>query len=243
LSWLVLLVAFDEPLTEDSSVVYAGPVIVHSVPASVTEGTPLTFTATVTDEDGVTSVSLNHRAVGDDAWIFAPLERGEGDVWSVTLAADELSAPGVEYYVKATDAGEVAATSNFPEESTRAPLRVDVRVQGEAFPFVEGFELEGGERSLQEMERMGFGDAPRRTRWLEAMKRMFPDVAKGDRLTGVHEPGRGARFFHNDRAIGTVDDPDFSDAFFAIWLDARTTAPSLRESLVRQAADSPGTPR
>jgi hypothetical protein len=25
------------------------------------------------------------------------------------------------------------------------------------------------ERSLQEMERMGFGDAPRRTRWLEAM--------------------------------------------------------------------------
>jgi hypothetical protein len=59
----------------------------------------------------------------------------------------------------------------------------------------------------------------------------------------VHEPGRGARFFHNDRAIGTVDDPDFSDAFFAIWLDARTTAPSLRESLVRQAADSPGTPR
>jgi hypothetical protein len=99
------------------------------------------------------------------------------------------------------------------------------------------------ERSLQEMERMGFGDAPRRTRWLEAMKRMFPDVAKGDRLTGVHEPGRGARFFHNDRAIGTVDDPDFSDAFFAIWLDARTTAPSLRESLVRQAADSPGTSR
>jgi hypothetical protein len=99
------------------------------------------------------------------------------------------------------------------------------------------------ERSLQEMERMGFGDAPRRTRWLEAMKRVFPDVAKGDRLTGMHEPGRGARFFHNDRAIGTVDDPDFSDAFFAIWLDARTTAPSLRESLVRQAADAPGTPR
>jgi hypothetical protein len=99
------------------------------------------------------------------------------------------------------------------------------------------------ERSAQEMERLGFGDAPRRTRWLEAMKRVFPDVAKGDRLTGVHEPGRGARFFHNDRAIGTVDDADFSDAFFGIWLDARTTAPALRESLVRQAADSPGTPR
>jgi hypothetical protein len=95
------------------------------------------------------------------------------------------------------------------------------------------------ERSLQEMERMGYGDAPRRGRWLDAMKRLFPDVAKGDRLTGIHEPGRGARFFHNDRAIGTVDDPDFSNAFFAIWLDERTVAPSLRESLIRQAADSP----
>ncbi len=99
------------------------------------------------------------------------------------------------------------------------------------------------ERSAQEMERLGFGDAPRRTRWLEAMKRLFPDVASGDRLTGMHEPGRGARFFHNDRAIGTVDDPDFSDAFFGIWLDARTTAPALRESLVRQAAGTPGTTR
>jgi hypothetical protein len=99
------------------------------------------------------------------------------------------------------------------------------------------------ERSAQEMERLGFGDAPQRTRWLEAMKRIFPDVARGDRLTGVHEPGRGTRFFYNDREIGMVDDPAFSDAFFAIWLDARTTAPALRESLVRQAADTSGTPR
>jgi hypothetical protein len=97
------------------------------------------------------------------------------------------------------------------------------------------------ERSLQEIERLGFGDAQRRVRWHDAMRRMFPDVARGDRLTGVHEPGRGARFFHNDRPIGAVDDPDFASAFFSIWLDERTVAPSLRESLLRQAAaDPPG---
>jgi hypothetical protein len=96
------------------------------------------------------------------------------------------------------------------------------------------------ERSVQEIERMGFGDPSRRVRWAEAMKRLFPDVVRGDRLTGVHEPGRGARFFHNDRPIGAIDDPDFSDAFFAIWLDERTVAPSLREALLRQAAADSG---
>jgi hypothetical protein len=99
------------------------------------------------------------------------------------------------------------------------------------------------ERSLQEMERMGYGDAQRRGRWLDAMKKLFPDGARGDRLTGVHEPGRGARFFHNDRPIGGVDDPDFARAFFAIWLDERTVAPALRESLLRQAADAGGAAR
>jgi hypothetical protein len=100
------------------------------------------------------------------------------------------------------------------------------------------------ERSAQEIERMGFGDPQRRGRWLDAMKRLFPDtIAKGDRLTGVHEPGRGARFFHNDRPIGGVDDPDFASAFFAIWLDERTIAPALRDSLLRQAADAGGASR
>ena len=96
------------------------------------------------------------------------------------------------------------------------------------------------ERSLQEMERMGYGDPQRRGRWFADMKRLFPDVARGDRLTGVNEPGRGARFFHNDRPIGTVTDPDFATAFFAIWLDDRTVAPSLRASLLSLSAAGAG---
>lgn len=99
------------------------------------------------------------------------------------------------------------------------------------------------ERSLEEIERMGFGDPQRRGRWLADMKRLFPNVARGDRLTGVNEPGRGARFFHNDRPIGAVDDPDFATAFFAIWFDERTVAPSLREALLRQAGAGTGAPR
>jgi hypothetical protein len=99
------------------------------------------------------------------------------------------------------------------------------------------------ERSLQEIERMGFGDPQRRGRWFADMKRLFPNVARGDRLTGVNEPGRGARFYHNDRPIGAVDDPDFATAFFAIWLDERTVAPSLRDALLKQASAGAGAPR
>ena len=125
-----------------------------------------------------------------------------------------------------------------PDRLAAAPVALDLRY---------ATSLKGAliaERSVQEIERMGFGDPQRRGRWLDAMKRLFPDVAKGDRLTGVHEPGRGARFFHNDRPIGGVDDPDFASAFFAIWLDERTVAPALRDALLRQAAaEAGGAPR
>lgn len=89
------------------------------------------------------------------------------------------------------------------------------------------------ERSDEEISRMGLGDPERRSRWLSEMKRVFPDVASGDRLTGVHLPGTGTRFYHNDRPMGTIDDPAFGPAFFAIWLDDRTVAPQLRDALLR----------
>jgi len=122
-----------------------------------------------------------------------------------------------------------------PENFAGAPFALDLQY---------AMKLEGGaiaDRSVKEMERMGFGDAQRRGRWLDAMKRLFPDVGNGDRLTGINEPGRGARFYHNDRPIGGVDDPDFATAFFAIWLDARTVAPQLREALLRGATAATGT--
>lgn len=90
-------------------------------------------------------------------------------------------------------------------------------------------------RSHEEIARLGFGDPQRRDAWLDAMRRIFPDVAEGDRLTGIHRPGAGVSFYRNDRRIGRVDDPQFGAAFFAIWLDPRTTAPELRGRLLAGA--------
>jgi hypothetical protein len=96
---------------------------------------------------------------------------------------------------------------------------------------------------MQEIEKLGYGDATRRSRWLSELKRLMPNVAADDRLTGILEPRRGVAFFHNDKPIGRIDDADFASAFFLIWLDERTTAPSLRTSLLRGASVASGSGR
>lgn len=87
-------------------------------------------------------------------------------------------------------------------------------------------------RSDEEIARLGFGSPAQRAAWHDAMRALFPDVAAGDTLSGVYVPGRGARFYYNDRALGAIEDPEFARAFFAIWLDPRTSAPELRTALL-----------
>ena len=91
------------------------------------------------------------------------------------------------------------------------------------------------EASRDEIGRLGFGTEAQRTRWHEQMLRLFPNVEKGRKLAGVNLPGTGARFYFDGQLLGSIDDPAFARAFFAIWLDERTRAPQLRESLLKGA--------
>ena len=88
------------------------------------------------------------------------------------------------------------------------------------------------ERSLVEMQRQAEPAADTAERWLSAMKKIFPDVRAGDRITGLNLPGQGARFFHNGVLRGEVRDTEFARLFFGIWLSPRTSEPALRESLL-----------
>ena len=88
------------------------------------------------------------------------------------------------------------------------------------------------ERSLSEMKRIGEFDDADAARWLEAMKRLFPDVAAGDRVIGVHRPGEGARFHVNGRFVGEIAEAAFARLFFGIWLSPRTSQPRLRAALL-----------
>ena len=87
--------------------------------------------------------------------------------------------------------------------------------------------------SVKEIRNLGVADESRLRGWGERMVGIFPDVRPGDHIVGVQLPD-AARFYFNDRSIGAIDDPDFARAFFAIWLDARTSAPDLRAALLKR---------
>jgi hypothetical protein len=87
-------------------------------------------------------------------------------------------------------------------------------------------------RSLQEMQRVGEVAEADGQRWLADMKRLFPDVEDGDRLTGVLQPQQGARFYLNGEPRGEVADAEFARLFFGIWLSPRTSEPGLRAALL-----------
>ena len=92
------------------------------------------------------------------------------------------------------------------------------------------------ERSLTEMQRLG-PIAPKQAQsWLAAMTAAFPDVKAGDRLTGLHTPGVGARFWFNGQPRRAVPDPEFSRRFFGIWLADATSEPTLRSQLLAGTA-------
>ena len=95
--------------------------------------------------------------------------------------------------------------------------------------------LEGqaiAEASVKEIRNLGLADEVTLKRWGEQMTRLFPNVKPGDHIIGQYQPER-ARFFFNDQLIGSVDDPAFARAFFAIWLDPKTSAPDLRTALLK----------
>jgi hypothetical protein len=90
------------------------------------------------------------------------------------------------------------------------------------------------ERSIEEIANLGLGSKAQRERWVEFMRGIFPDVHKGDRITGVHLPPATVRYFHNGRPIGDIVDREFARAFFGIWLDPRTSRRDFRSKLLTE---------
>ena len=93
------------------------------------------------------------------------------------------------------------------------------------------------DRSLKEMRRVGSISPEKEKSWLETMRKTFPDVKSGDRITAFHKPGVGIRFFINGLAHASIDDPEFSRFFFGIWLSPNTSEPKMRAELLAGASD------
>lgn len=87
---------------------------------------------------------------------------------------------------------------------------------------------------ISEMKRLAGAPIPADTleRWRADMLQAFTDVGPGDQLSAVYLPGKGVRFYAGERMSGEFDDPEFARAFFGIWLDPSTRAPTLRKQLL-----------
>ncbi len=114
----------------------------------------------------------------------------------------------------------------------QAPYALDIRYARR----VTGAQL--AETSVDELRRLGIGDEAALSRWGAAMRKLFPDVAPGSRLIGVHVPQRGALFYSATAYLGAIEEPEFARGFFAIWLDPRTQTPELRTALLGRDGSS-----
>ncbi|MGV8933377.1 MAG: chalcone isomerase family protein [Gallionellaceae bacterium] len=115
-----------------------------------------------------------------------------------------------------------------PEAPTAEKFVLDLKYARELY----------GERiaqaSMEEISQLGIGTPQQQEIWLNKMKALFPDVQEGSHISGVYLPGQGARFYLNGKVLGDIADPEFARAFFAIWLDPRTSAGKLRSQLLAE---------
>jgi len=93
-------------------------------------------------------------------------------------------------------------------------------------------------QSIQEMKKLGHSSS-QLSLWERELLRIFPNIEPGETLTAVFKPKEGTIFFHNGKRIAQISSIEFSKAFFSIWLDPKTTAPSLRGKLLAQSCPPP----
>jgi hypothetical protein len=88
------------------------------------------------------------------------------------------------------------------------------------------------DRSVEEMRKQGQRDEVRLAGWHTQMKTLFPDVKRGQSLTGILNTQGESVFYQNGQRLGKISDPEFGRRFFDIWLSDRTSQPKLRQALL-----------
>jgi hypothetical protein len=88
------------------------------------------------------------------------------------------------------------------------------------------------DRTIEEIRKQGFHDEIKLATWHTQLRKIIPNVAKNMSLVGVYTPSGSTRFYFNGDMIGEMNDPQFSDVFFDIWLGEKTSEPYLRQKLL-----------
>jgi Chalcone isomerase-like len=138
------------------------------------------------------------------------------------LGQTRLVVYGFNIYDAKLWAGDEFSVTNYENEAFALELRYLRNFNGAMI----------AERSLKEMQRISSINDEKAKQWLEAMKKTFPNVKKGDQLIGIHQPDGTASFVLNGKNLGEVQDEEFSRLFFGIWLSPKTSQPKMRKELI-----------
>ncbi len=94
--------------------------------------------------------------------------------------------------------------------------------------------VEETRRQWQVIDNPGGGEAGKATldTWLQQLDQILSDVNKSDAITLYVDEAGNSSFYLNERLLGVINDPAFSERFAAIWLSEQTTRPGFRKSLL-----------
>lgn len=87
-------------------------------------------------------------------------------------------------------------------------------------------------RSIDEMRDLGYEDELLLAKWFEQMRSLFPNVKEGENITGALDEKKSTHFYYQGKFLGSIDDVNFSKAFFDIWLHENTSEPKMRKKLL-----------
>jgi hypothetical protein len=90
-------------------------------------------------------------------------------------------------------------------------------------------------RSIDEIHAQSPLPKSKASLWLKTLEAIFPNVIKGQTLTGIYIPNSGIQFLYDNALQGAVTDFEFAKRYFDIWLSTQTSAPDLRKRLLNIA--------
>ena len=117
------------------------PEIVHSALSQAPAGQALTLLATITDNIAVIGASAFHRPLGGGGiYVELPMINAVGDQYTVNIPVVDMTAPGVEYYLAATDGVSITqhGTPATPHQVTVQDVPVILSVDPTSGTFAGG---------------------------------------------------------------------------------------------------------
>lgn len=87
-------------------------------------------------------------------------------------------------------------------------------------------------KTFEEIRVQGMRDKKLLAAWESQLTAIIPDVKAGQNITGIRDAGGSVWFYFNGKLAGSIEDPQFTQRFFDIWLGESTSEPDLRKKLL-----------